>query len=242
LGIALGRRTGGRRYLSEDLAALARAADAIAEQLDLRHESEMRRLVSQAELRALQSQIHPHFLFNALNALYGIIPREAKGARDTVLNLADIFRYFLDTRKTLVPLSEELHIVEAYLDIERLRLGDKLHTEIVVDPGAKDVPIPILSIQPIVENAVKHGVAPLSTGGTVAIEVQREMGGELVVTVSDTGRGFPDSEEGGVGLDNVRRRLELTYGGAATLDIYSGSEGSTVRILIPASVPVGTAL
>ena len=103
---------------------LERAAVVMAEQLDAHHESEMRRLVSQAELRALQSQIHPHFLFNALNALYGIIPREARGARDTVLNLADIFRYFLDTRKAMVPLSEELHIVRAYLDVERLRLGE----------------------------------------------------------------------------------------------------------------------
>jgi signal transduction histidine kinase len=232
--IALGRRTGGRRYLSEDLATLSRAADAIAEQLELHHESEMRRLVSQAELRALQSQIHPHFLFNALNALYGVIPREAKGAHDTVLNLADIFRYFLDTRKTLVPLSEEMHIVTAYLDIERLRLGDKLHTEISIAPDAMDVPIPVLSIQPIVENAIKHGVAPLSTGGTVAIEIQREPRGGLHVTVSDTGRGFANQQQNGVGLENVRRRLELSYGGAAQLDIYSGQQGTTVTMVLPA--------
>ena len=99
-------------------------AEAITEQLELHRESEMRRLISQAELRALQSQIHPHFLFNALNALYGIIPREAGAARDTVLNLADIFRYFLDTRKAQVPLSEEMRIVTAYLEIEpRARIG-----------------------------------------------------------------------------------------------------------------------
>jgi hypothetical protein len=92
--ILLGRRTGGRRYLSEDLQALARAAALIAEQVEQYRESEMRRLVAQAELRALQSQIHPHFLFNALNTLYGIIPRDARGARETVLNLADIFLLF----------------------------------------------------------------------------------------------------------------------------------------------------
>jgi len=121
--VLLGRRSGGRRYLSEDLQALARASAVVAEQLEQHRESEMRRLVAQAELRALQSQIHPHFLFNALNTLYGIIPKEAKGARDTVLNLADIFRYFLETKKTLLPLQDELHIVRAYLEIERLRLG-----------------------------------------------------------------------------------------------------------------------
>lgn len=230
--ILFGRRTGGRRYLSEDLAALTRAGEAIAEQLELHHESELRRLISQAELRALQSQIHPHFLFNALNALYGIIPREARAARNIVLNLADIFRYFLDTRKTVVPLSEEMRIVTAYLEIERVRLGEKLRTEIGVAPDAMSIPIPVLSVQPIVENAVKHAIAPLSSGGVVAIEARRD-GDGLHVTVSDTGRGFQNPNHEGVGLENVRRRLELSYGGAAQLDIYSGPQGSTVSIVIP---------
>ena len=102
--ILLGRRSGGRRYLSEDLQALSAATAAAIGQVEQYRDNELRRLVAQAELRALQSQIHPHFLFNALNALYGIIPREAKGARDTVLNLADMFRYFLETHRTMVPL------------------------------------------------------------------------------------------------------------------------------------------
>src|SRR5580693_2503349 len=144
--VLLGRRSGGRRYLSEDLLALARAVSVVVEQIEQFRESEMRRLVSQAELRALQSQIHPHFLFNALNTLYGIIPREARGARDTVLNLSDIFRYFLETKKSFLPLEEELHIIKAYLEVERLRLGEKLHTEIEVEPEALHTPIPILSI------------------------------------------------------------------------------------------------
>lgn len=233
--IAFGRRTGGRRYLSEDLQVLQHAAAVIAEQLDVHRESETRRLVSQAELRALQSQIHPHFLFNALNALYGIIPREARGARETVLNLADIFRYFLETRKTMVPLSEELHIVRAYLDIEQLRLGDKLRTEIRVAPEALAVPIPILSIQPLVENAVKHAIAPLAEGGVVTIEAKMN-GAGLRVTVSDTGPGFPSASRSGVGLENVERRLELSYGGSACLAIESDARGSTVSMLIPVEV------
>ena len=233
--VTFGRRTGGRRYLSEDLQVLQHAAGVIAEQLDIHRESEMRRLVSQAELRALQSQIHPHFLFNALNALYGLIPREARGARDTVLNLADIFRYFLETRKTMVPLSEEMHIVKAYLEIERLRLGDKLHTELQVSPEALAVTIPILSIQPIVENAIKHGIAPLVAGGTLTLDARVEHG-ELRVTVSDTGHGFPTAARSGVGLENVERRLELSYGGAARLSIESSQQGSSVSILIPAQI------
>ncbi len=231
--ITFGRRTGGRRYLSEDLQVLQHAASVIAEQLDRHRESETRRLVSQAELRALQSQIHPHFLFNALNALYGIIPREARGARDTVLNLADIFRYFLETRKPMVPLSEELRIVRAYLDIEQLRLGDKLRTEICVAPEALDVTIPVLSIQPIVENAIKHGIAPFGSGGSVKLEAGMAEG-VLRIVVKDTGRGFSEESSGGVGLENVRKRLELSYGGAARLAI-SGSEVS-IEIPVPMAV------
>jgi len=236
--VLLGRRTGGRRYLSEDLSALAQAASVIVEQIEQHRESEMRRLVAQAELRALQSQIHPHFLFNALNALYGIIPREAKGARETVLNLADIFRYFLETRKTYLPLEEEIRIVKAYLEVERLRLGEKLRTEVDIAPEAMAAPIPALSIQPLVENAVKHGIAPLAHGGLIRIQARRQASGELWVSVRDTGAGFaPNERTGGVGLDNVAKRLELCYGPSAKLEIESGSDGTVVSFAIPVSSP-----
>jgi len=232
--LLLGRRTGGRRYLSEDLQALARAAAQIVEQIEQYRESEMRRLVAQAELRALQSQIHPHFLFNALNTLYGIIPREAKGARETVLNLADIFRYFLETEKAFLPLEEELHIIKAYLEVERLRLGDKLRTEIIVDPEAAMMPIPILSVQPLVENAVKHGIAPKPAGGLVRLRASLNDRGALCICVSDTGDGFHGRSKSGVGLDNVSRRLQLCYGAEARLEIQSGADGCAVSFVVPA--------
>ena len=196
-------------------------------------QAEIERLVSQAELRALQSQIHPHFLFNAFNALYGIIPKEARGARETVLNLADLFRYFLRQNQTFVTISEELAIVRAYLQIEGLRLGNKLAAEIDIDPGLEGARIPLLSIEPLVENAVKHGVAPLAAGGRVRLAVGRE-GDGLRVEVSDTGRGFQETVGGaGVGLENVRQRLRLCYGPDAELRIDSGASGSTVSFRIP---------
>jgi two-component system LytT family sensor kinase len=237
--VLLGRRSGGRRYLSEDLFALGRAASLIVEQIEQFRESEMRRLVSQAELRALQSQIHPHFLFNALNTLYGIIPREAKGARDTVLNLADILRYFLETGKTFLPLEQELHIIKAYLAVEKLRLGEKLHVEIDVDPDALPLPIPILSIEPLIENAVKHAIAPKVEGGTVRLRVSLSPHA-LHVTVSDTGSGFRPAggAKSGVGLENVARRLELCYGAEAQINIQSNATGSSVSFSIPVVVPV----
>ncbi|HLH42234.1 MAG TPA: histidine kinase [Bryobacteraceae bacterium] len=238
----LGRRFGGRRYLSEDLTALARAASVIVGQIEAHRESEMRRLVAQAELRALQSQIHPHFLFNALNALYGVIPREAKGAREAVLNLAGIFRYFLETRKAFLPLREELRIVTAYLEVERLRLGEKLRTEVDVAPEALAELIPVLSIQPLVENAVKHGIAPFPEGGLVRIEVRRHASGALAITVLDTGAGFsPKARTNGVGIENVARRLELSYGHSTRLEVNSGPGGTSVSFSIPAAAAAGAA-
>jgi LytS/YehU family sensor histidine kinase len=173
-------------------------------------------------------------LFNALNTLYGIIPREAKGARDTVLNLADIFRYFLETEKSFLPLEEELRIVRAYLEVERLRLGGKLRVEIDVTAEALNAPIPILSIQPLVENAVKHGIAPKPDGGVVRLQASIEAGA-LQIMVSDTGAGFAaqQSDGAGVGLDNVSRRLQLCYGAAAKLAIQTGRGGSSVSFAIP---------
>jgi two-component system LytT family sensor kinase len=237
--VLLGRRSGGRRYLSEDLLALGRAASLIVEQIEQFRESEMRRLVSQAELRALQSQIHPHFLFNALNTLYGIIPREAKGARDTVLNLADILRYFLETGKTFLPLEQELHIIKAYLAVEKLRLGEKLRVEIDVDPDALHVPIPILSIEPLIENAVKHAIAPKVEGGTVRLRATLSPNA-LHVTVSDTGPGFraAGGAKSGVGLENVTRRLQLCYGEESQINIQSDAGGSSVSFSIPVNVSV----
>jgi hypothetical protein len=230
--IGLGRRRGGRHYLSEDLEALARASTRIAEHVERFRVSELRRLVSQAELRALQSQINPHFLFNALNTLYGVIPRSAEGARRTVLNLADIFRYFLTTDRSFLPLEEELAIVRAYLDIERLRLGEKLTIEIDVDDEALTELIPVLCIQPLVENAVRHGIAPQAGGGTVRVEAHVR-DGALAVAVLDTGAGFHTAEQSGVGLENVRRRLELCYGPGAELEIACGPAGTSVRFVVP---------
>ncbi|MDX1983683.1 MAG: histidine kinase [Bryobacteraceae bacterium] len=236
--ILLGRRAGGRRYLSRDFEALKRVQAELAEQVERIQETEFRRLMTQAELRALQSQIHPHFLFNALNTLYGVIPRQAEGARRTVLNLADIFRYFLNTDRQFIPLEEELSIVRAYLEIEALRLGPKLETEMDIAPEALGFSIPSLTVEPLVENAVKHGIAPNPKGGVVRIQA-RVRDGSLRITVSDTGAGFQQTGTAGagVGLENVTRRLRLSYGSQADLKVDSGPGGTTVEFAVPAGTP-----
>jgi len=233
--VLLGRRRGGRRYLSEDLHSLGRLASVILEQVERFRHLEMQRLVSQAELRALQSQINPHFLFNALNTLYGIIPRDASGARKTVLNLAEIFRYFLQSEKTFIPLSEELEIVKAYLDIERLRLGPRLQVQIEIDDAALPVLIPILSIQPLVENAIKHGVSAKPGAGLLCLRATMH-GEELKIAVEDTGPGMNNNGHksgAGVGLANVRRRLQLCFGPDADVFVASNAQGTKVEFAIP---------
>jgi two-component system, LytTR family, sensor kinase len=242
--LLLGERRGGRRYLSEDLAILSRLAACIAEATEQLRETEMQRLMSQAELRALQSQIHPHFLFNALNTLYGIIPREVTGARRMLLNLADILRYFLQSDKAFIALEEELRIVRAYLSIEELRLGEKLRIALNVDETALREFIPVLSIQPLVENAVKHGVAVRPDGGAIRVEVKKQ-GDGLRILVHDTGPGFsplrpPDRQHAGIGLENVSRRLRLCYGPAARVEVKRTAEGTTVSFLAPCEPTAAT--
>jgi LytS/YehU family sensor histidine kinase len=173
-------------------------------------------------------------LFNAFNTLYGVIPKEAKGARQMVLNLADIFRYRLQADRTFVSIEEELRIVQAYLAIEALRLGEKLVAVVNVSPDVMAVQIPLLSIEPLVENAVKHGVAPKAGGGMVRLTVRRD-GARVLVEVADTGGGFASSNPkgAGVGLDNVRQRLRLCYGPDADLAIVSSPVGSTVSFAVP---------
>ena len=243
--LAFGHRRGGRRYLSEDLESLARLSTMLLEHIEHFRTAEMRRLVSQAELRALESQIHPHFLFNALNTLYGVIPREARGARATVLNLADILRYFLQRERTYIPLEDELAIIRSYLEIEKLRLGDRLRTEFDVQDQALRQLIPLLSLEPLVENSIKHGISTLPGGGLVRI-VARCESGALHVRVEDTGGGFTtesrDSTRGaGVGLQNVRRRLALCYGPDAELEIATSPEGTSVGFRITTQAQVGAA-
>jgi hypothetical protein len=230
--LLLGRRKGGRLYLSEDLQELTRLGAVVVGEVERLRHSELQRLVSQAELRALQSQINPHFLFNALNTLYGTIPRQAAEARRITLDLAEIFRYFLQTDRGFIPLAEEMRIVRAYLEIEALRLGDRLRIEIEVEAAAEPVLIPVLSVQPLVENAVKHGIAGRAAGGSVRLTA-RATEQCLIVEVKDDGGGFSKGSAGGVGLENVRKRLQLCYGDEAALRIESSSRGSKITFQVP---------
>ena len=236
--LLLSARLAGRRYLSEDLEDLNRLATEVVAQVARRRRAELQGLATRAELQALRAQINPHFLFNSLNALYGLIPRAADEARRTVVNLAEIFRYLLQGNRQQVPLEEELRTVRAYLEVERLRLGRRLATRIDVSRQALGVEIPALSIQPLVENAVKHGISRMADGGSIGLEAEVE-DGVLEVTVSDDGPGFQSSGPGesGQGLENVRRRLRLCYGEQGRLRVESTAGRTRVGFRVPLKKP-----
>jgi two-component system LytT family sensor kinase len=153
------------------------------------------------------------------------------------LNLSDVFRYLLRSDRTFIEVEEEMKIVRAYLEIEKLRLGPKLKTEIHIDDAALHASIPMLSIQPLVENAVKHGVAPRMGTGFVRLSVTTESG-VVSVTVSNSGefdtRAVTSARgDGGIGLANVRRRLELCYGEETRFSAQAEDGMTTVGFLLP---------
>jgi LytS/YehU family sensor histidine kinase len=240
--LMLGPRTGGRRYLSEDIGVLERLATIVCEHVERIRNSEMQTLLSEAELRALQAQINPHFLFNSLNTLYGTIARENVGARRLVSNLAELFRYSFAPNRGLIRIEEELTIVRACLEIEQLRLGSKLHAEIDVDDSTLQVRLPVLSIQPLVENAVRHGVASRPGPGSVRLSIRRK-GEVIAVEISNSGtfhEPSPDGGRDGVGLANVRRRLALCFGSEMNFEVSTAADVTTVRFSLPALAPAAT--
>ncbi len=232
--LLLGSREGGRRYLSVDLADLDILAAEVNSRVERMRREEQDNLLREAEMATLRAQINPHFLFNALNALNGIIPADAADARRTLVNLADIFRYSLESKRQFVPLEEELEIVRAYLQIERLRLGARLSSRIDMGEEARYRKVPALSIQPLVENAVKHGVSRKVEGGEVRVSARQE-DSRLRIDVADDGPGFDAATAStvGHGLLNVERRLHLCYGGDVEFVIESGQSGSRVGFSVP---------
>jgi two-component system, LytTR family, sensor kinase len=203
--------------------------------------------LAEARFQALKMQLHPHFLFNTLNAISALIPREAQPARRMVARLGDMLRTVLEHEATQeVTLREELEFLEPYVEIEQTRLGDRLSVEFEVAPEALDARVPHLVLQPLVENAIRHGVAPRSGPGVVTIAAAVE-GPSLVLHVRNTGgaaRQGSARESGGRGLDNVRSRLDHLYG--ADQQLTAGPAGSggwvtTIRIPFRASRPVDSA-
>jgi two-component system, LytTR family, sensor kinase len=200
--------------------------------------------LAEARLQALKMQLHPHFLFNTLNAISALIPQEAQPARRMVARLGDMLRTVLEHEATQeVTLREELEFLEPYLEIEQTRLGHRLSVEFQVEQEALDARVPHLVLQPLVENAIRHGVSPRSEPGVVTIAAAVE-GGSLILHIRNTGNATRERsarEPGGRGLANVRSRLEHLYGGDQQLTAGPAGPGgwvTTIRIPFPAARPV----
>jgi two-component system LytT family sensor kinase len=191
---------------------------------------------TRAELAALRARINPHFLFNTLNSIAELVRTDAAGAEDMIQKLAHVFRYVLDAgNRESVTLGEEIETVERYLAIEQVRLGGRLQSHFEVEEKARAVRLPALLLQPLVENAIKHGIAPQAGGGQVAVDCRIE-NERCVITVRDTGPGFSEEAGAGFGLRSVRERLDLSYGDDYRFEIQDG-DGACVRISLPTAAP-----
>jgi hypothetical protein len=197
-------------------------------------EERTRTMLAEARLAALQSRVNPHFLFNALNSIASLIPDDPALAERLVGRLASLLRLSLDAdRRPLIPLSEELRITRDYLEIEAARYAARLRSSFDVPAETGSVDVPLLSVQGLVENAVRHAISPLPEGGQVTVAARLEPNG-LLVEVADSGPGFDLSTvPAGHGLDNLRRRLEAIFGSAATLDTVREPGRFSVRLRVP---------
>lgn len=192
----------------------------------------------EARLDALQRQLHPHFVFNTLHAIAGVLHRDPDAAESMLVRLGDLLRaVFRSHAQQEVPLGREVALTEQYLDIQRMRFGAGLRVEVDVPAHLRDTPVPVLVLQPLVENAIKHGFAGRTDGGTIRISA-RQQGDRLELTVGDSGRGVPADDlqrvKEGVGLSNTRARLEHLYPGRHGLTVASpASGGFAVTLAVP---------
>jgi hypothetical protein len=196
---------------------------------------ELTMLAREAELKALRAQVHPHFLFNSLNSISSLVTADPKRAREMCILLAEFFRKTLALgEKSSVALEEELGVARTYLAIEALRLGPRLNVEELVDEAARLCRLPPLLLQPIVENAIRHGIATCAEGGTLRIEARTD-GQRLRISVENPfDPDAPPRPGVGLGLPNVRRRLLTGYGERAAVEAQRTADRYRVALFMPA--------
>lgn len=197
-------------------------------------EERTQKLATEARLRSLESRLHPHFLFNTLNSISALIAIDPARADQIVGRLAALLRSSLDTTpQPLIPLGQELAMVEDYVAIERARFGDKLRGRVDVPAELRDAQVPPLSVQSLVENAVKHGITPLRTGGEVSVSASAEHG-RLRIAVSDTGAGFDlKAIHAGHGLDCLVGRLDALFSDRAHVHVSRHEGRCVVEMVLP---------
>jgi LytS/YehU family sensor histidine kinase len=208
-----------------------------ARQRDATTRAQLEAAVRAAELRALEARLNPHFLFNALNSVRALIGDQPDKARDAITRLARMLRYTLAIeRAAIVSLDRELEVVHDYLGIEQLRLDARLHVETDVD-GAGAAQLPPLILQTLVENAIKHGIARLPSGGTVRLAAKLANNVLVIEIENPRSTAVPPADSTGFGLASARERLRLVYGDRAALDVdLSAPDRAKVRLVVPQGV------
>ena len=188
-----------------------------------------------AELRALRAQINPHFLFNSLNSISALTSIDGARAREMCLLLADFLRLTLGMgERAVIPFSDELDLLEKFMAIEKVRFGERLRMEEKIDEAAKTCMIPALLLQPLLENAVSHGIASMAEGGWIRLNAWVEDGRLGIVVENDRDEEAPSRKRNGVGLKNVRSRLEARYGKEATFRADAEEDKFRVSMSLPA--------
>jgi hypothetical protein len=201
-----------------------------AEMREVRARAEAR----EAELRALKAQLSPHFLFNSLNSISALAGTDAARARQMCVQLSDYLRGTLGlAANETIPLAREVEMLRNYLAIERVRFAGRLEFEEAMEPGCEVCPVPALLLQPLAENAVKHGISNLLEGGVIRLEARRE-GAALVLEMENTfDPASPEPSRSGVGLGLVRKRLAVRYGAGASLDTEVAGSRFIARVRLP---------
>ncbi len=197
--------------------------------------SEARLLARDAELRALKAQINPHFIFNSLHSISALTAIDSAKARDMCITLADFLRKTLGLgEKELIPLSEELNLLRSFLTVEKIRFGNRLHIEEDIEDATLACLVPPLLLQPLVENAITHGVANLPEGGSIKMAAAR-IDGRLSISIeNDFDPHYVPKRKSGIGIANVRERLAARYGKNASFDGSINGEHYLVRLTLPA--------
>jgi signal transduction histidine kinase len=192
------------------------------------HTSALQTQLAEARLDALRMQVNPHFLFNTLHAISAMVERNPSGVRKMIARLSELLRHTIETHATdEVPLRDELEFLGRYVEIMEIRFQGRLTVERRIDPATTDALVPNLILQPLVENALEHGVSRNKGPGLVDIAAERR-GDLLILTVRDNGPGLAEETHTGVGLTNTRARLAQLYGGRASLTLSTAAEGGTI--------------
>lgn len=205
------------------------------------HEARLAAQLAEAKLSALRMQLNPHFLFNSLNAITVLVrDHKVQEASRMLELLSGVLRQVLHSEERQeVTLDEELRFIDQYLAIEQVRFSDRLQVKRVIDPAVRDVTVPGFILQPLVENAVRHGVAKRSHSGLIELRA-RESNGDLVLSVHDNGPGYSPGPNVGVGLANTRARLETLFGEAGELRVVNDDGGTIALVRFPLKRPLKT--